>query len=124
MLLQDTGKTRLLKMVQEELKHQDCLCVYLSFYREQTYHIKDLPSLILQQIGKNQSKVNNEIIPGQAGYVVSRHLLDNLQEHQKVVILLVDGAEVIGETMAKQFLNNFIPTIEEGLKIAADKSID
>ncbi len=114
------GKSRLFESVKAKLQ-ENSLCLHIRLSREQSYSVKDLAMLILQQIDEkisfqNEIKVITEEI---SGWIVTK-----LKIPQRNVIFFIDEAEALTEMTANALFNELIPLIIQDLKkTAANQSI-
>ncbi len=117
------GKTRLIHAIKAQLQEQNWLCIHLELSREKSYTIKKLTYVIFQQLGEEHSENLDLITPEEAGSLVGRYILQKLCEtQQRNVLILVDEIESFEEDLAKQFLNQFLLAVKQGLNVVA-KSI-
>jgi hypothetical protein len=112
------GKSRLLENIQECLQQQEWRCFHLRLSRDKDYSIQEFVHLLMKEINMDENEHLNLLTPENAGDMVSRIILKTQKSEQKNVVIMIDEVEALEERVTRSFLNQFIPTLKEGLSCA------
>lgn len=114
------GKTRLLETVKTDLEKQGTV-FYTNLLSGEFSSIQKITYGMLQQIGEKCVKELNlaeSAKPEDCGYEFGKFVIKTLSTTQKNIMILMDIAESIDDNLVKDFLNEFIPAVQEQLAVA------
>jgi len=116
------GKTRLLEKVISQLK-ETFFCIHVKLSRQNSFTVQMLALQILELLGKQLPQSVEHSDAFTLGSEVGLRILEAVNQKQKnKVLLVVDEIESISENLAKLFLEQFVPAIQEVLR-NAEKSV-
>ena len=103
------GKTRLVQAVRERMQSQEWFCIHIELWRQKRYSLADLVYKILREV-RDEKRENSELsTPEKCGNEVSRAIIKRL--NKKNILLLIDETESLEEDVVRQFLNRFVPRL-------------
>jgi hypothetical protein len=116
------GKTRLLEEVKFNLEKQNwsCINIDLSIKRKcRLFH--EITDCFLDIFGKDNFREFNLENPEDAGSEIAYHIEQfTRRNHNKGILIQIDGAETIDINLAKELLNHFIPSFADTISQASD----
>ncbi|MCP4107086.1 MAG: hypothetical protein GY749_16360 [Desulfobacteraceae bacterium] len=111
----------MIQAVKVQLEKQGWLCIHIDLSREKNYSFKDLIYNILQYSGQEATGNPDLKIPKKSGFLISQRIIKEYK-HEKKILILADETDSLNEDSVKQFFEEVIPAVKDGLSIA-DKSI-
>ena len=130
--LKGFGKTKFLLTMKRQLRENECICIHIDFSRAYLYFsIREIANHFSRELGGPSSPPGNVLFPQNpsgnvlspqdAGLIISRSLIQAINNHQNQrpgrVFILLDSIEFLDQTLSKQFFDQFLAKIQEVLSV-------
>ncbi|MGE0085849.1 MAG: SAV_2336 N-terminal domain-related protein [Desulfococcaceae bacterium] len=104
------GKTRLLEAVCDHMEKQGWFCIFVKLSKERSNSLKEISLGIIEQLGFKKSDTTDLTIPDICGFEIRECIFPFLKDKKKILLLL-DEADRINDDLAKDILNELIPSM-------------